>query len=287
VELGTVHAAAQHRFISQPGLSGSIKRLEHQLGITLFDRDGRGMRPNNKGKEFYIHAKQILKQMRLARADLDTGLNTIVVGLGEARPSAFTAYLTNHLHISFPNLGVSFVEGHLDVLAPQMLNGDIDAAVLYGGLDIRNLPLTIRFLARSKWIVFCRPDHPLTNITGHIPIAELKKFGWVKNSTAPIFTPYQPILKGRKTNPLGAARSVTAASEQMAKELILHSDLLGYGPKYSVREELLQKDLVELNLSIEKYFIDIAVARRRDVHSTVLDHVFDLTEDYFQKLQIS
>ena len=40
VELGTVHAAAKDRFISQPGLSGSIKRLESQLGI--FDHNELG-----------------------------------------------------------------------------------------------------------------------------------------------------------------------------------------------------------------------------------------------------
>ena len=54
VELGTVHAAAQDQFISQPGLSGSIKRLEAQLGVILFERDGRGMKPSTKGHEFLL-----------------------------------------------------------------------------------------------------------------------------------------------------------------------------------------------------------------------------------------
>ena len=57
VEHGTVHAAAIDQHISQPGLSGSIKRLETQLGVPLFERDGRGMKPNARGKGFLSTCK--------------------------------------------------------------------------------------------------------------------------------------------------------------------------------------------------------------------------------------
>ncbi|NCF45087.1 MAG: LysR family transcriptional regulator [Proteobacteria bacterium] len=287
VELGTVHAAAKHRFISQPGLSGSIKRLESQLGTALFERDGRGMHTTAKGRDFYVHAKQILEQMRLARADLDTGLNSIVIGLGEARLSEFAGYLTNELEASFPSIRLSFVEGHMDALAPQLLNGDIDLAVIYGDLNLNPLPLTVRLLARSQWIVFCRSGHPLTHIAKQVPIAELKKFGLVSNGAAPKSTPYQPIFRDRKTKLLNDSRCVIAATEQMAKELILNTNLLGYGPRYSIYQEQLRGELVEIRLPIEKYFIDIAIARRQNAHSAVLDRIVESTEAYYQGLKIS
>ena len=73
MEQGTVHAAAEDQFISQPGLSGSIKRLETQLGVELFERYSRGMKPNVKGQDFYRHAKHILEQLCLAQAELNDG----------------------------------------------------------------------------------------------------------------------------------------------------------------------------------------------------------------------
>jgi len=52
VETGTAHAAADDQHISQPGLSSSIKRLEQQLGVALFERKGRGMALNARGRDF-------------------------------------------------------------------------------------------------------------------------------------------------------------------------------------------------------------------------------------------
>ena len=68
VETGTAHAAADDQHISQPGLSSSIKRLENQLGVSLFVRRGRGLVLNAKGKDFYPHAKRTLEYLRLAQA---------------------------------------------------------------------------------------------------------------------------------------------------------------------------------------------------------------------------
>ena len=71
MELGTVHAAGIDQSISQPGLSSSSKRLERNLGTLLFVRAGRGMKPTTEGQDFYRHAKRILEQFRLARAELN------------------------------------------------------------------------------------------------------------------------------------------------------------------------------------------------------------------------
>jgi DNA-binding transcriptional LysR family regulator len=48
---------AEKLFISQPSLSLTIKKLEDELGVKLFDRIGRGIRLNNYGKAFLSYVE--------------------------------------------------------------------------------------------------------------------------------------------------------------------------------------------------------------------------------------
>ena len=285
VELGTVHAAAQDQFISQPGLSGSIKRLEAQLGVILFERDGRGMKPSTKGHEFYSHAKHILEQVRLAKADLEGEPTRLVIGMGEVRPSRFTAAFHDALLASYPNLILNFIEGHFDTLYTQVQNGDVDVAFL--PVAPENVSTTVLGypLVESKFCVFCSATHPLAQFNGRVPVDELKKYNWVKNGAAPVMAPYHPSFPGRKKNPLSGAGYVTAGSQQMAKDLILHSDVLGYGPRVTLDDELATGRFVELDLPITNQYLTIMEIRCRDLYSPVLDTAFKIAEDYFKQLE--
>jgi DNA-binding transcriptional LysR family regulator len=281
VELGTVHAAAESQHISQPGLSGSIKRLEAQLGIVLFERDGRGMQPNTKGKEFYQHAKLILEQVRLARADLAGEPTNLFVGIGEVRPSGFTAVLHDKLMESYPNLSMTFVEGHWETLYAQIENGDVDVAFVAAKPDVVPVSLFGRALLQSQMRVFCAADHPLGRHSGRVPIRELQEFSWVRNAATPASAPFAPTFSGRKNNPLDNVRHVTAGSQQAAIDLVMNTSLLGYGPRVCYDAELARGQVVELNLPIAKRYVTIMEVRRRDLRSAVLDQAFAIAEDYY------
>ncbi len=282
VELGTVHAAAENQHISQPGLSGSIKRLEAQLGVMLFERNGRGMQANAKGIDFYRHAKLILAQVRLARADLAGEPTNLAVGIGEVRPAGFAAVLHDALMESYPNLTLTFVEGHFRTLYSQMENGDVDVAFVAAIPDAVPAPLLGRALVQSQWHVFCAAGHPLCQYNGRVPIAALQEFGWVRNAATPAATPYVPTFSGRSKNPLENVRAVTAGSQQAAIDLVLHTDLLGYGPRVSYDTELAFGQVVELNLPIKKLYVTIMEVRRRDARSAVLDRAFAIAEQYYE-----
>jgi DNA-binding transcriptional LysR family regulator len=57
--------AAGRLFISQPALSTSIKELEEELGITLFERTNRGIRSTDEAEDFLAYAKQAVSQYQL------------------------------------------------------------------------------------------------------------------------------------------------------------------------------------------------------------------------------
>ena len=60
---GSINKAAEKLLIAQPNLSRSIKDLENELGITVFERQPSGMELTPEGDEFIGYARTILKQI--------------------------------------------------------------------------------------------------------------------------------------------------------------------------------------------------------------------------------
>ncbi|OKP91613.1 LysR family transcriptional regulator [Paenibacillus helianthi] len=59
---GSMNEAAKRLFVSQPSLSNAIKELENELGITIFERNNRGISISAEGVEFLGYARQIIEQ---------------------------------------------------------------------------------------------------------------------------------------------------------------------------------------------------------------------------------
>lgn len=61
-DCGSMNEAAHRLFITQPSLSGTIRELEKELGLTLFLRSNRGISITQDGEEFLGYARQIIAQ---------------------------------------------------------------------------------------------------------------------------------------------------------------------------------------------------------------------------------
>lgn len=70
---GSLNKASEALLITQPNISRSIKELEAELGITIFNRSARGMDLTPEGEEFIRYAKSILKQMEYVEGLYKTG----------------------------------------------------------------------------------------------------------------------------------------------------------------------------------------------------------------------
>lgn len=60
---GSLNKAAEKLFMAPPNLSRSIKELENDLGITIFERSQKGVTLTPDGEEFIGYAKNLLKQI--------------------------------------------------------------------------------------------------------------------------------------------------------------------------------------------------------------------------------
>ncbi len=70
-ETGSTLAAAEIVNLTASSISRKIAILEHELGVTLFERHSRGMRPTPTGKLVIEAARQVIQRMERLAADVD------------------------------------------------------------------------------------------------------------------------------------------------------------------------------------------------------------------------
>ena len=61
-EKGSLNKAAEVLYVTQPSLTSAVHELEKELGITLFNRGGKGVTLTNDGAEFIQYARQVVTQ---------------------------------------------------------------------------------------------------------------------------------------------------------------------------------------------------------------------------------
>ena len=98
VRLGTFHAAATKLNVSQPAVSARIRELEASLGLELFDRVGRSVRPTPQGRKVYEYADRILGEVenlvqQTGAAPAVSGTATLTFTSPSGSQSSATLYL--------------------------------------------------------------------------------------------------------------------------------------------------------------------------------------------------
>src|SRR3972149_7158408 len=67
IEEGGFNRPPPRLHITQPALSYQIKRLEEELGVSLFHRRPRGISPTEAGRVLLQNAQEVIESVRRAR----------------------------------------------------------------------------------------------------------------------------------------------------------------------------------------------------------------------------
>lgn len=126
--------AAERCHVSQPTLSGQIKKLEETLGLMLFERCNRSVVLTDAGREITMHARRILEEVRLLESLAQSRQDPLVGDIRIGIIPTLCAYLLPHLlpllHERFPDMHPILFEETSEVLVGRLLAHDIDVALL-------------------------------------------------------------------------------------------------------------------------------------------------------------
>ncbi len=113
---GSLTRAAEELYISQPAVSQSIKQLENQLGVSLFNRTHRGMELSAQGgKLIFSEVEQALglfndAENRLAQMK-ESATGTIRIGASDTIFEYFLADRIVEFHENFPSVKIELIAG--------------------------------------------------------------------------------------------------------------------------------------------------------------------------------
>jgi DNA-binding transcriptional LysR family regulator len=180
-ETGLLHRAAVKVGISQPALTKAVRRLETELGVTLFERSPKGMRLTRYGIEFQrnaVNLRAAYEDTLSKIAELHSGeLAKVRVGATPAtEPLVDRAFLT--LLKSRPALRLDLNVQLSDALMRALMEGEIDLAVAPLPVELPD-DIVANTLMRETIAIVCRSDHPLSALDKPATANELARFTWV------------------------------------------------------------------------------------------------------------
>src|SRR4051794_1644550 len=125
--------AAESLYVTQPALSQQVRRLEAELGLTLFRRTPKGVELTAAGTDLLRHAERVLAEVAAARADMDrhTGIARGVARV--ASTAADAPRLPEALadfHSDRPGIQIALRQGSASEVVALVQSGSVDVAVL-------------------------------------------------------------------------------------------------------------------------------------------------------------
>ncbi len=131
--------AARQCFVSQPTLSGQLKKLEAELGVTLFERDRRQVEVTPVGEQVVVSARRIIDEAEriteLARAHRDPLQGALRIGAIPTLSPYLMPLVLAPLRSRYPQMRLVLSEAMTAPLLQRLARHEIDAALVASDVD--------------------------------------------------------------------------------------------------------------------------------------------------------
>lgn len=181
VETGNLLKAADKSFISQSGLSRSIKSLETRLGVPLLIRGPKGVEPTVYGLSVLRRAQIILnevdKSVDEVRAIKQARVGEVKLGITQNYAGYLVPELLSTIHRERPGIRFTIIADGFVELLEMVKTEAIDFAFGLIGQIHRSDGIVIEPLRAHRSRVFCGRRHPLAQ-GGNATLQDLHSAQW-------------------------------------------------------------------------------------------------------------
>lgn len=243
-----VHRASEDLNVSPGSLSKAISRLEDELGVSLFYKQGRNIRLTPEGLALKKRAALIVQLEEDAKIELSgkKGTLNVVISAEEVLHTHFGIHLSENIQRAFTHSRFQFLIRTEGKVIQQVQDGEAHFGIVTGevpqGLKAKNL-------SKVEFKTCASAKHPLFkkfSQSSRIPVEEVLKFPFVSPESAmfgKIST--SASLDGWRDDKFPRQIRYRACGLKIMENLLQRGHALAYLPDYYVKE----LDLVNLNVT--------------------------------------
>ncbi len=192
VGTGQVTKAAQSLFITQSAVSLALNEMENQLGGPLFDRIGRRLELNDRGRYFLPLSREILDKLE----NLDSLMNekdgnfagTLKLVASSTIGNYVLPYLITVFKNMYPNVHFNMLVCNTDTAEKMIIDREVDLGFVEG--EVNNEKIKVLNWFQDELILITRAKDTECDIICDVT-TDLNKYNWVMreagSGTAQIF----------------------------------------------------------------------------------------------------
>ncbi len=157
-----ISRAAGALAMSQSAASASLKELESQFDVRLFDRVGKRLQLSELGHQLRPQAEALLDQaLAFEQALCGKGVEgRLHVGATLTIGNYVAVEMIAAFRSQYPQADIALQVANTQTIAARVASFELDMGLIEG--ELQHADLDITHWRKDELVVFARPDHPLT-----------------------------------------------------------------------------------------------------------------------------
>lgn len=263
---GSFASAAAALGLSQQAVSKSIGKLESNLGVRLFERDGRRLRATAYADLLLPHAQAIAAESERFRTGLDDMLGgrggTLRIGVGPSAAVDLVAQASQRFALAHPRVRIRVHAGLYESMADDLVLGRLDLFVALRQVDGGKPLISEETIRDVRYLIVAGAQHELA-AAATVSIAQLAGAEWIEGmALGDVDRQVEAMFAAagcRRPPP-----AIETSSLLFALAVLARGSHLMVLPETLVAGGLASGELVEVRAPAEPWLRPLIVARRRN-----------------------
>lgn len=179
--LGSMARAAEDLAISQPAISKAMADLEQSLGVSLLDRNARGVALTDCGRVLVRRSRTVFDEIRQGLVEIehlsDPTTGEVRIGTGEAM-TAFVSAIVDRASHQYPKILYNVLVNDVTSLIRGLRDRELDLVIARWPPSKPERDLVADVLFRDRLLVMAGINHPLAKRRAPLSLADLASERW-------------------------------------------------------------------------------------------------------------